>query len=168
VLVLTGACFVYCVAGVLGIAGVCGLLTYILITTNEQWTASDSPQHVADPYFVSGVAAALAGSIAVCFMVIFDHTADTLLYAYVWNKSHGHNTVQKYAPESLAALTEYKPISKPNRRSPSDDNIGTNGNTGNTEQRGGMFSAFSSFFSHPSQRGTGSNSEESQSLMQQR
>jgi len=155
VMQLTGACFIFCFAGVLGIAGVCGGLTYLMVTSSEGWTSDKSLHHVASPYFVAAVAALLAGEVAMCFMVIFDHTADTLLYTYVWNKSHGHNTVQKYAPDSLASLTEYKPISKP-RRSMSS---GAGG--------GGMFSAFSTLFTNNSPKGQ-PNLEESQSLMRNR
>jgi len=156
VMMLTGACSVFCLAGVVGIASACGALTYLMVSSSEGWTSDTSEHHVASPYFVAVVAALLAGEVAVCFMAVFDHTTDTLLYTYVWNKSHGHNTVQKYAPETLASLTEYKPISKP-RRSMS------NGPGG-----GGVFSAFSTFFNNSPTKGGQASLEESQSLMRNR
>ena len=35
---------------------------------------------------------------------VFEHCSDTLLYVFLWNRSHGHNTVAKYCPDALAAL----------------------------------------------------------------
>jgi len=151
VLALTGSCFIFCFAGVLGIAALVAEFTYLLVSTNWRWTSDTSPHYVANPYFVTAVAGALAGSVAMCFTVVFDHTADTLLYTYVWNKSHGHNTVQKYAPDTLAGLTEYKPISKPSRRR-SEAGSGA---------RDGRFAALSSFFSSQQRP----QAEENQALM---
>lgn len=113
VLSLTGACFIFSAAGVLGIATASGGLAYVLLLSSEAWMSESSPTHVADPLFVAIVAAISGGAVASCFTVTFDHAADALLYAFVWNKSHGHNTVQKYAPDSLALLLEYRPLVKP-------------------------------------------------------
>jgi len=162
VMLLTGACVIVSFTGVLGISGVTGGLAYILVTSSEAWTSESSPQHVANPYFVAGVASLLAGLVSVCFTVVFDHTADTLIYAYVWNKSHGHNTVQKYTPEALASLLEYKPISK-TRGQGGRVSAGIPQTVGSN---GGMFNAFSTFFTNPSQRQQNANTtEESQALM---
>jgi len=113
VLSLTGACFIFSAVGVLSIATTVGGIAYAMVLSSESWMSESSPSHVADPFFVAIVAALAGGSVASCFTVTFDHAADALLYAYVWNKSHGHNTVQKYAPDSLALLLEYKPLTKP-------------------------------------------------------
>mmetsp|Transcript_56270 Transcript_56270/g.164456 ORF Transcript_56270/g.164456 Transcript_56270/m.164456 type:complete len:658 (-) Transcript_56270:499-2472(-) len=147
VLTLTGACYIFTIAGTLGIAFLTGLLTYLLVTTNGTWTSSDSPHYVENPHFVAAVAAALAGYTAMCFMIVFDHTSDALLYTYVWNKFHGHNTVQKYASDSLVGLTEYKPLAKQTGRQPK---------AAATTDR-------PSFFSNPFQRPA--STEESQSLV---
>eukprot|EP00928_Gymnodinium_smaydae_P039420 TRINITY_DN26933_c0_g1_i1.p1 TRINITY_DN26933_c0_g1~~TRINITY_DN26933_c0_g1_i1.p1 ORF type:complete len:700 (-),score=135.14 TRINITY_DN26933_c0_g1_i1:39-2138(-) len=112
VLTLTGVCFVASFAGILAISGSVGAVVYYLVTTNERWTSDTSPQHVAMPEVVVAVAACLAGLVAFCFMVVFDHTSDTLLYTFVWNKEHGHNTVDKYATDSLVAITGYKKLEK--------------------------------------------------------
>jgi len=108
--ILHGACFIFTVAGVVSIAGSTGYITYLLVTTQERWTAEDSPHHVNSPRLVAIVATVLSAFIAYAFMAIFDHTADTLLYTYSWNKHHGHNTADDYAPEELKNLTEYQPL----------------------------------------------------------
>lgn len=125
VLSLTGACYIFTIAGTLGISTVTGLLTYFLVTTNGLWTDNKSEHYVENPHFVAAVAAILAGYVASCFMIVFDHTSDALLYTFIWNKFHGHNTVQKYASEALAGLTEYKPLTKqtgrPGKASPAGE-----------------------------------------------
>jgi len=147
VLTLTGACYMFILAGTLGIAFLTGMLTYLLVATNGVWTSSDSPHYVENPHFVAAVAAALAGYIAMCFMIVFDHTSDALLYTYVWNKFHGHNTVQKYASDALANLTEYKPLAK------------QTGRPAKAAATGERHSFFTNPFQRPAQ------TEESQSLV---
>lgn len=88
-----------------------GGMTWLLVTSNERWTDPNGAHYVEDPYFVAALTGVIGGSVAMCFMVIFDHCADTLLYVFLWNRSHGHNTVGKYAPDSLASLVDYKKIS---------------------------------------------------------
>jgi len=111
--ILNGACTIFSIAGCALISGSTGFVTYTLCTTQERWTAEDSPHHVASPRFVACVAAFGAIFVAHSFMAIFDHTADTLLYTYCWNRTKAHNTVQKYAPDALAKLVNYAPLSKP-------------------------------------------------------
>jgi len=111
--ILNGACTIFAIGGTALISGLTGYATYLLCTTNERYTLETSPHHVASPFHVACVAAFGGAFVAHAFMVIFDHTADTLLYTYCWNKSKAHNTVQKYAPDSLSKLTGYAPISKP-------------------------------------------------------
>jgi len=110
---LSGACFVACFSGILGIATLVGLLCYYCLALSWRWAADDSPHYVANVHFVALVTAGLAAAIAACFALLVNHAADTLLYIFAWNKRHAHNTVQKYAPDSLADMTEYRPISKP-------------------------------------------------------
>mmetsp|Transcript_90105 Transcript_90105/g.179237 ORF Transcript_90105/g.179237 Transcript_90105/m.179237 type:complete len:700 (-) Transcript_90105:227-2326(-) len=128
---LSGACFVACLAGVLGIGAVVGLLCYYCLAFSWQWAADDSPHYVANVHFVALATASLAASIAACFTLLVNHAADTLIYVFAWNKRHAHNTVQKYAPDSLADMTEYRPISKP-------------GST--TGKQSGVLGAFGSMF----------------------
>jgi hypothetical protein len=105
VAILTGACTIFSICGVAMLSSLTGYVTYMLITSHERWTSDASPHHVTSPFFVAGVAAFGATFVAAAFMVIFDHTADTLLYTYCWNKSKAHNTVEKYAPDCLIRET---------------------------------------------------------------
>jgi hypothetical protein len=165
VMALTGSCFIYCLAGILSIATLCSGFTYAVLVSNQAWTSESSPHHVGNPLFVTVVSALLAGIVAACFCAVIDHTADTLLYAYVWNKSHGHNTVQKYAPDTLAKLTEYKPISRTSRRH-LESRRESGGGRGNVFQAalGTLFSGGGS--SPGGRRGGLANSEETASLME--
>jgi len=113
IFVLNGACTIFSFTGIALISGTTAYGTYIVTTSNARYTDEASPHHVESPRFVAAVALIGAGFVANAFMVIFDHTADTLLYTYCWNKSKGHNTVQKYAPDELARLVGYAPLSKP-------------------------------------------------------
>jgi hypothetical protein len=119
--ILHGACFIFTLGGMLSIAGTTGYLTYLLVTTNERWTADDSPHYVNSPYLVAGVATVFSLFIAYSFMMIFDHTADTLLYTYSWNKHHGHNTCEEYAPPELLKLTEYAPLKQDDKSKEGDE-----------------------------------------------
>lgn len=111
--ILNGACTIFSIAGCSLVSGLTGYATYMACTTQPRWTDETSPHHVASPRFVAIVAAVGAIFIAHAFMQIFDHTADTLLYTYCWNKSKAHNTVQKYAPDGLSKLVGYAPLAKP-------------------------------------------------------
>jgi len=113
IVILNGACLVFSFAGMAFISGTTSVCTYMLCTTQPRWTDESSPNHVASPGFVALVAGLGALFVAHAFMQIFDHTADTLLYTYCWNKSKAHNTVEKYAPDSLARLAGYTPLERP-------------------------------------------------------
>ncbi|CAE8642301.1 unnamed protein product [Polarella glacialis] len=128
VLVLNGACFVVCIAVVLGVGTCTTGMTWLLVTTNSRYTSDRSLHHVENPYFVSAIAGFIGASVALCFMVIFDHVSDTLVYVFVWNRSHGHNTVAKYCPDVLLNLLEYKKLEETQKQAPKEE--------------GGIFSSF--------------------------
>jgi len=115
IMLLNGACTIFSFAGTFFIAASTGYVTYMVTTSSARYTAEDSPHHVESPRFVALVATIGAAFVGHSFMVIFDHTADTLLYTFCWNKSKGHNTVQNYAPESLRSLVDYVPMEKPKK-----------------------------------------------------
>jgi hypothetical protein len=111
--ILNGACFIFSMTGIGVIAGSTSYTTYMLCTTQERWTDPASDHHVESPRVVAAVVFVGSSFIAHAFMNIFDHTADTLLYTYVWNKVHANNTVPKYAPQALMDLCEFKAMEKP-------------------------------------------------------
>jgi len=88
-------------------------VTYVCATSVPRWKDETSLHHVNSPRVVAGIAAVVAAFIAYAFMVVFDHVADTLLYAYAWNKKAAHNTVSTYAPPALQKITGYTKMSKP-------------------------------------------------------
>eukprot|EP00931_Biecheleriopsis_adriatica_P086224 TRINITY_DN60935_c0_g1_i1.p1 TRINITY_DN60935_c0_g1~~TRINITY_DN60935_c0_g1_i1.p1 ORF type:complete len:712 (+),score=136.69 TRINITY_DN60935_c0_g1_i1:57-2138(+) len=145
VALLSGSLFIVSVGVVAGTGTLTAALTWLLVTTNDRWTNPDSAHYVENPYFVAGLTAFIGGSVALCFMVVFDHCADTLLYTFLWNKSHGHNTVAKYAPDSLLSLMEYKKIE----------------NSGGGSARPAQSGIFSSFF----KPADSARAEESQGLL---
>eukprot|EP00913_Durusdinium_trenchii_P017355 g16321.t1 len=81
----------------------------------------DVGHEVENPYFVVVMSGILAASLSGSFMVVFEHCSDTLLYIFLWNKSHGHNTVAKYCPEALSNLMGYQ---KTSEKSGQDDKKG--------------------------------------------
>eukprot|EP00930_Biecheleria_cincta_P037568 TRINITY_DN25809_c0_g1_i3.p1 TRINITY_DN25809_c0_g1~~TRINITY_DN25809_c0_g1_i3.p1 ORF type:complete len:672 (-),score=87.52 TRINITY_DN25809_c0_g1_i3:185-2200(-) len=151
---LTGACYIVSTGVVLGTFLMTGGLTWLLVTSNERWTDPNSEHYVENPYFVAVLSGVIGGSVAMCFMVIFDHCADALLYVFLWNRSHGHNTVGKYAPDSLVGLVDYKKISSPAR-----------GAGGVRKESGtGIFGSLSTFFDRDP-AGTSKAPEEEQALL---
>lgn len=109
VVLLMGSLWIICVVGVLAISMATAVVTFLIVTSFARWTDANSESYVCSPYFVAVVAGLLGCVISASFAVVLDHTADTLLYTFCWNKAHGHNTAQKFVPDSLAALAEYKP-----------------------------------------------------------
>jgi len=110
VLLMEGACTVFVFAGMVIIPGLNAYITYTLAKSVPRWADENSEHYVQSPEFVAGIAAVFALFITYSFMVIFDHTADTLLYTFCWNKSHAHNTVAKYAPSVLIGNMKYEPL----------------------------------------------------------
>ncbi|CAJ1443981.1 unnamed protein product, partial [Effrenium voratum] len=135
---------------VINLAVVSGVFTITVITLVIIYLLTDSPlkdsQHkIENPYFVVVMGGILSASLSAAFIVVLEHCSDTLMYAFLWNKSHGHNTVAKYCPDNLAALMEYKKA------------------TGKASQRPdqpGIFSAFGTFFQTEMPKEKGKSPEE--------
>ncbi|CAD7962281.1 unnamed protein product [Amoebophrya sp. A120] len=98
---LNGACAVFQVVGAALISGFGGFLTFLMVTELDTFTYNESAYYIADPVFISIAAGVICLVIAMAFMVIFDQTADTMLYCFVYEKKSGSS---RYAPESLATL----------------------------------------------------------------
>jgi solute carrier family 44 (choline transporter-like protein), member 2/4/5 len=109
VAILNGACFIFQLAGGGVISGAGGVLTYVMVTTQDQFTSNDSSWYVADPVFVAVIAGILCLIIASAFMIIFDQAADTLLYCFIYDKNNPQTrdwTGERieFAPASLQRL----------------------------------------------------------------
>lgn len=110
---LNGACYVFVMAGTILISLGTSWSAYELITKVGRWTDQNSDQYISSPLFVAVLIALMAGFIAHSFMVVFDHTADTLLYTFCWNKDNGHNSVVRYAPPGLQKVVKFQKKEKP-------------------------------------------------------
>merc|ERR1712146_693683 len=106
--ILNGACFIFQLVGGLLISLAGGYVTFVMTTTEEAFTSNESNWYVADPMFVSACAGIISAVIAVAFMVIFNQTADTLLYCFIYDKKNPKNRGYgiEYAPSGLQALID--------------------------------------------------------------
>jgi len=127
---LTGALWVISFSVVSGIFVVTVIMLWTLLTLQESQLSAHHME-VENPYFVIVLSGALSASLSASFMMVFEHTSDTLLYIYLWNKSHGHNTVAKYCPDILANLMGYEKTYQKSMNRP---------------EQAGIFSTFGSFF----------------------
>eukprot|EP00397_Hematodinium_sp_SG-2012_P034263 GEMP01036736.1.p1 GENE.GEMP01036736.1~~GEMP01036736.1.p1 ORF type:complete len:427 (+),score=84.00 GEMP01036736.1:719-1999(+) len=105
--ILNGACFVFQIAGGSIISGVGAFLTYSIVTTQEMFTSDESSWFVADPVFLAVASGVVCMTIAWAFMIIFDQTADTLLYCFITDKNcpvtiSGRRV--EFAPQGLQTL----------------------------------------------------------------
>jgi len=98
------SCMIITVVGVVSIGALCAVATYLMILKTAALSDPTSPTFIAEPLAVAAFAFCLCGSIAYGFMMLFDHTADTLLYCYAWNKKFNKETVELFMPESLRDL----------------------------------------------------------------
>jgi len=105
----SGSMWVVTFAVVSGVFTLSVTMLWALMLLNDE-QMEDRDYRVENPYFVALLAGLLSASLAASFMVVFEHCADTLLYVFLWNRSHGHNTVAKYCPDELARLMEYKKV----------------------------------------------------------
>ena len=64
---------------------------------------NDSGWYIADPMLISAVAGVVSVIVAMAFMIVFDQTADTLLYCFVFEKKNGGSG---NAPDALNVLIE--------------------------------------------------------------
>jgi hypothetical protein len=105
IVLLNGSCLIFQVIGVLTVMGLTGAGSYGAVTHMSKYTSEDSETYVNTPVLVAIVAAGIGGLIAMVFMIVFDQTADTLLYTYTWSKAKGSSRAAKtYAPRALLDL----------------------------------------------------------------
>lgn len=103
---LSGACWIAQVGGVLSVSFASGCSVYLLVTLVEPWVNTASEQHVSEPVLL----AVLSGIYGVCvssvFMWVFDQCSDTLLYVFADNRKRSPETVSTYAPKTLSNLVD--------------------------------------------------------------
>jgi len=103
---LNGACFIFQLAGAVLISVGGAFLTYLMVTSMNEFTLNDSPYYVVDPVFVAAVAFLICLVVAISFMIIFDQTADTLLYCFIYDKEQGAHPGVEFAPTGLQRLID--------------------------------------------------------------
>lgn len=57
--------------------------------------------YVSDPVMVGYFTMLLCMLVAYSFCMVFDHTADTLLYCYAWHKRNDKGSIDKFIPDKL-------------------------------------------------------------------
>lgn len=150
---LTGALWVISLSVVSGIFVVTVSMLWFILSIQEsqnEGEGHDVGHEVENPYFVVVMSGILAASLSGSFMVVFEHCSDTLLYIFLWNKSHGHNTVAKYCPEALSNLMGYQKTSEKSGQV--------------RPEQPGIFSTFGSFF-QDDKKGKGKSPEETVPLV---
>lgn len=103
---LNGACFIFQLVGAVLISFGGAFLTYLLVTNHPVFTSNDSPYYIVDPVFIAGVSFLICLVIAISFMIIFDQTADTLLYCFIYDKEQGAHPGIEFAPTGLQRLID--------------------------------------------------------------
>jgi len=98
------SCMIITIVGVVSVGSACAGLTYAAILLTSSLSDPESETFLVAPSAVCAFAFCLCASIAYGFMMLFDHTADTLLYCYAWNKKFNKATVEQFMPESLRDL----------------------------------------------------------------
>jgi hypothetical protein len=80
------ACFIYEVFGTFFMS-VVGVVSFVLIADNvDAFSQQSSAWYIPNLYWGSFWAAVVSATTAFEFMQIFNHTGDTLLYAFAWNR----------------------------------------------------------------------------------
>jgi len=96
-----------CMLGVGGIATVCAWVSFMIVNFAPIYMEPASPLYVANPALVVFLSWVLGAYVAFGFMSAWDHTSDTLLYCYAWNRKFSRTSVEKYIPEQVRAIVGY-------------------------------------------------------------
>jgi len=96
-----------CILGVGGIATVCSWVTFMITNFAKIYTVESSNLYLANPNMVVFLSWILGAYIAFGFMSSWDHTSDSLLYCYAWNRKFSRKTVEKFIPEAVRAIVGF-------------------------------------------------------------
>jgi len=103
-------CQVVTVVGVVSIGVICMIYSYLVIMNVPSFRDPTGSSFIAEPMMISVMVFFLTSGIGYSFMALFDHTAETLLYCYAWNKKFHKDSngapVDDYLPESLRDLVD--------------------------------------------------------------
>jgi hypothetical protein len=101
-----GDCEIVTTIGVvtLGFIGACLTHLMVMLPTFEDPSSSS---YIEEPLAVDFVAFLLCASIGYGFMLLFDNTADCLLYCYAWNRRYNPKCLEKYMPETLRPIVDH-------------------------------------------------------------
>jgi hypothetical protein len=95
------------VIGVLSIGMICSFFTHVMIMSISWYNDPTSSSYIDDPLAVDALAFLLCGNIAYGFTMVFDHTADVLLYCYAWNRKFNKKSMEKFVPELLKPIVAH-------------------------------------------------------------
>jgi hypothetical protein len=96
-----GALRIISVVGVSTIGTLGMIITWGMCTAVSPFNDPKSSNYVQDPLIIAFLAFGLCGSIGYSFTMLFDHTADVILYCYAFNKRFDPSTCEKFVPEEL-------------------------------------------------------------------
>jgi len=96
-----------CVLGVTTIATVCAWVAFMITNFAKIYIEPDSQLYIANNGLVVFLSWILGAYVAFGFMSAWDHTADTLLYCYAWNRKCSRNSVNKYIPDSVRQIVGF-------------------------------------------------------------
>mmetsp|Transcript_10699 Transcript_10699/g.19868 ORF Transcript_10699/g.19868 Transcript_10699/m.19868 type:complete len:877 (-) Transcript_10699:57-2687(-) len=107
---LYGCCFIYEVFGIFCLTCLCTVIFFACCQL-PTFAEPTSDWYIPDPLMGCIFAAVISGFVAFGFMQIFCHTADTLLYAFAYNKKLGEFDPEefypgKYCPGALRYLLQ--------------------------------------------------------------
>lgn len=105
---LNGACWVLTIAGNALITCTGTFVIWTMVRGLWRFNNVESDEYVHDPVLVSAIAGVICLLVSVCFMVVFDTIADTILYCYATEGDRKDKGTQPkevfYAPEGLRTL----------------------------------------------------------------
>mmetsp|Transcript_47922 Transcript_47922/g.111802 ORF Transcript_47922/g.111802 Transcript_47922/m.111802 type:complete len:645 (-) Transcript_47922:113-2047(-) len=98
---LNGACWILKLAGLGAIAAVGGLVAWVRLRTEPDYSSIVSARYVQDPVLLTLVAIAICIAIAYTFLTVFDMACDTVLYCFATERQR--QRLKLGAPEMASA-----------------------------------------------------------------
>jgi len=100
------ACEMVTSIGVVTIGLVGAVLTHLMLML-PSFEDPTSSSYIEEPLAVDFIAFLLCAQIGYGFMLLFDNTADCLLYCYAWNRRYNPKCIEKYMPESIRGIVDH-------------------------------------------------------------